>query len=174
MKLARFVSLVSFVFPINIYFIGDNLGTGIQIPFLRFQYTAAGLRTMFIWREVELVLNGIIGGRTALSILVWLGGSLLLIAAAILFLSNREIGKMGVITYGLGCALFVISTMIQYGPLFNGPAGVAIPIGLPLLVVVGYLLWRDAIGSGSIEKDDDASCTAPLNVLCSAEGDADD
>ena len=36
----------------------------------------------------------------------------------------------------------MISTMVQYGPLFHGPAGIAIPIGLPLLVVIGYLLWE--------------------------------
>jgi hypothetical protein len=42
-----------------------------------------------------------------------------------------------------GCALLAIPGMLQYGQLFNGPAGVCIPIGLPPpLVVVGCLLWK--------------------------------
>lgn len=36
-----------------------------------------------------------------------------------------------------------------------GPAGVAIPIELPLLNVIGYLLGKDAAGTGSVDEGDD-------------------
>ncbi len=180
MKLSRLASLASFFIPINLYFIGNFLGTGLQTPFLRIQDTPVGLQTMFIWREVELVLNGTIEGQTALSILVWMGGGLLLVAAAILILSNRRTERIGVITYGMGCVLFVSSTMLQYGPFFNGPAGVAIPIGLPLLAVIGCLLWKDVIARSAEEHGDgllgpdDASVAAPSSASGSAEATADE
>lgn len=124
------------------------------------------------------MLDGIIVGRTALSIFVWTGGTLLLVAAAILIFSNRRTGRTGVITYGLACVLFVISTMLQYGPLFKGPAGVAIPIGLPLLVVIGNFLWKDAAVTGTAdERDDDLSeeDDAPLlTAPAGADSGADD
>ena len=36
-----------------------------------------------------------------------------------------------------------------------GPAGLAIPIGLPLLAVIGSLLWKDAAGTGTADECDD-------------------
>ena len=132
---------------------------------------------MFIWQELQTLLNGAIDGRTAYSIIFWGGGTLLLIAAAIIILSNRVSGKKGIIAYGAGCAFFVISTMFQYGPFFNGPAGVAIPIGLPLLAVIGYLLWKDAAGTGTVdgcdddlaEEDDAAPLAASAGAVVSAD-----
>ena len=115
-----------------------------------FMETYLGWSIISIWREFQFVTDGIITGRTAFSILLWIGG----VACSspwqrFLILSNRGYGRRGVIVYGLGCALLMISTMVQYGPLFNGPAGIAIPIGLPLLIVIGYFLWKDAADTGS-------------------------
>lgn len=50
----------------------------------------------------------------------------------------------------------MVWTMLQYGPLFNGPAGVAIPIGLPLLAVIGYILWKDTASPDAMEEHNDA------------------
>lgn len=64
--------------------------------------------------------------------------------------------------------------MLQYGPLFHGPAGVCIPIGLPLLVVIGYLLRKDVPRSDSTEECDDASCAALLAASGRSDANADD
>ncbi len=67
--------------------------------------------------------------------------------------------------------------MDQYGPLFHGPAGIAIPIGLPLLVVIGYLLWKDAAGTGTVDECDDDFADeddAPLAAPAGADSSADD
>ncbi len=81
--------------------------------------------------------------------------------------------------YGLGCALLMVSTMVQYGPFFNGPAGIAIPIGLPVLIVIGYFLWKDAIVPTRWKRmtmtspnQDDASYAEPLAAPGSADAGA--
>ena len=58
------------------------------------------------------------------------------------------------------------------------PAGIAIPIGLPLLVVIGYLLWKDAAdtetgdeGDDDLAEEDDA---APRPAPAGADSSADD
>jgi hypothetical protein len=154
MKVSRFASLIPFIVPFNIYLIGNSLGWGVQFPILRVQDTVAGLNTIFIWQEIGLVLGGQIGGRTAISIFLWTASAILLAVAAGLFISNLVGVRRGLIVYGLGCALLVVATMFQYGPFFNGPAGVCIPIGLPFLIVIGYLLWKDANQPDATEEDD--------------------
>jgi hypothetical protein len=175
------MALIPFIFPINVYLIGDSFGAGLLFLLIRIQETTLGWSTIFIWQEFCYVADGIISGRSASSILLWLGGVVLLAVAAILILTSRESGKRGVIVYGLGWTLLVASTMIQYGPLFHGPAGIAIPIGLPLLIVLGYLLWKDATRvdlmeehDDSLPAPDDASGAAPLAASGSAEAIADD
>jgi len=34
------------------------------------------------------------------------------------------------------------SLIQQYGPLLHGPAGIAIPVGLPLVFAVGWWVYR--------------------------------
>ncbi len=149
--------LIPFIFPINVYLIGDSLGAGLQFALVRIQETYLGWSIIPLWREIQFITSGLITGRTAISILLWLIGVGFLLAAAILLVSNRKYGRRGVTIYGIGCALLMVSTMVQYGPLFNGPAGVAIPIGLPLLIVIGYFLWKDANRPAREDDDDDLS-----------------
>jgi hypothetical protein len=56
----------------------------------------------------------------------------------------------------------------------------AIPIGLPLLVLIGYLLWRDAAdtqttdeGDDDLSEEDDASYVTPLTAPAGADAGAD-
>lgn len=55
-----------------------------------------------------------------------------------------------------------------------GPAGVAIPIGLPLLIVIGYLPWKDANRVDPIPGNDEAPDLqdAPAPVTAPAGADA--
>lgn len=45
--------------------------------------------------------------------------------------------------------------MDRYGSLFHGPASIAIPIGLPLLIIVGSFLRIDAACADSMDEWDD-------------------
>ena len=177
MNLSKGMVLIPFIFPINVYLIGDSLGAGLQFALVRILETDFGWSVIPIWRELQFVTGGIITGRSAISILLWLIGVVLLIAGAISLVSHRKYGRRGVMVYGLGCALLMVSTMVQYGPLFHGPPGVAIPIGLPLLVVIGYLLWKDADAGAVDESDDDLADeddAPPLPASAGADTGADD
>ena len=58
-----------------------------------------------------------------------------------------------------------------------GPAGIAIPIGLPLLVVIGYYVWKDAAGTGTEDKsggDVTEPNDAPLAATARADSSGDD
>lgn len=175
MNLARGIPLIPFIFPINVYLIGGSIGAGFQLLLVRIVESFHGWSMIFLWRELEIVLNREITGRTAFSILFWVAGTALLALAAILIVSSHGDGRRNIKIYGLGCALLVISTIVQYGPLFHGPAGVAIPIGLPLLVIIGYLLWKDVARTGALDDDEvvettgAASLSAPVAPNASTE-----
>lgn len=56
-------------------------------------------------------------------------------------------------------------------------SGVCIPIGLPRLIVIGYLLWKDADNAAVDEGDDnlsDEDDAAPLPAPAGANSSADD
>ena len=175
---SKVIPLIPFILPINVFLIGDFFGAGLQFPLIRIQETHLGWSIIFIWREFWYVANGVITGRSAFSIHLWIGGVLLLVTAAVLLNSNRGHETRGVTVYGLACALLMGSTIVQYGPLFSGPAGVCVPIGLPLLVVIGYILWKDAADTGTTDESDDdlaeAGDAAPLPASAGADASADD
>jgi peptidoglycan/LPS O-acetylase OafA/YrhL len=181
MNLSKGISLIPIFSPVNFFIIGDSMGVGFQFPLVRMQETYLGWSTIFFWQEFWYIANGVIAGRSAFSILLWLGGVILLAAVAFLLFINRGYGRRGLTVFGLGCALLMISTMVQYGPLFHGPAGIAIPIGLPLLIVIGYFFWKEVARSdtaGEINDDlsesNSAPVAAPLAASASTDADAND
>jgi len=52
---------------------------------------------------------------------------------------------------GAGAA-FLLSCVAQYGPLFHGPEGVCIPVGLPLVFAAAWFVLR---GEGEEENRED-------------------
>lgn len=62
--------------PANIYAIGNAVGAGLRFPPLfLYQDTTYGASLIPVWREISYVTSGIIGGRSALSILLWVLGT---------------------------------------------------------------------------------------------------
>jgi len=40
-------------------------------------------------------------------------------------------------------AAFLLSCVAQYGLLFHGPAGLCVPVGLPLIFGIAWFVWRE-------------------------------
>ena len=145
--------LLALLLPVEIYVIGDALGAGIQCPLFRYQETYLGSSTITILRDLDYVAFGIISGRSALSILLRVGGSALLIAAAIYLAwkwqedydSFRK--PLALLVAGAGVA-YLLSCIAQYGPTLYGPAGFAVPVGVPLILAVAWYIVR-------VEEDDE-------------------
>ena len=139
--------LLALLLPVEIYVIGDALGAGIQCPLFRYQETYLGSSTITILRDLDYVAFGIISGRSALSILLRVCGSALLIAAAIYLAwkwqedydSFRK--PLALLVTGGGVA-YLLSCIAQYGPTFRGLSGFCVPVGVPLIAVIAVYIIK--------------------------------
>jgi hypothetical protein len=127
---------------VHIYIIGDWLGTGVQFPLFRYQETIFGKSFITITREMAYFYLGILKGKSVLSTSIWILGASLLVLACILAVFHPAV-RTRRIRGGLlvgGAVLLLLSLLIHYGPLLSGPAGLSIPVGVPVLVVIGVVL----------------------------------
>ena len=138
-------SLILLLIPINIYILGDFLGAGFQCPFFRFQETYLGSSLISIIMDFTYVMIGVYKDRSAVSVLLWILADLFLICASILLFLNQSLMKNALkkASYLLFFAgfCFIGSILFQYGPYLTGSAGVAIPIGIPILFVIGGWMY---------------------------------
>lgn len=143
--------LLLFIIPLNIYVIGPWIGTGVQWALFRYQETSYGTSFITLTRDFEYVTNGVLTGKTAISIAFWGAGTILLIIAflaiAVMIAEdmNDKMHLPGLLVIASGI-LYIVSCMAQYGPFFTGPAGISVPIGIPLILAVGWLIYSKTIG----------------------------
>ena len=147
----QILSVITLIIPINIFVIGDYLGASIQFPLLKYQITYMGSSTVTILHDFNYVISGIYTSKTAVSVFIWFFGVLILLLGIILIWvkshENIKIFKTTGILIMASALLFLVSTIVQYGLFFNGPAGIAIPIGLPVLFVIGsWIYWEGVQG----------------------------
>ncbi|MDI9633649.1 MAG: hypothetical protein QFX32_06285 [Methanolinea sp.] len=146
-RLPALLPLVLLAVPLHLYVIGDWLGTGVQWALFRYQETAYGPSLITVASDFGYIGTGLISGKTALSFLLWDAGGLLLSGAALLSLLPA-LGGRPAWTRPAGFAvaaagvLFTASCIVQYGPLLSGPAGISLPLGLPLVFSVAWLMVR--------------------------------
>ena len=143
--------LLLFVIPLNIYVIGEWIGTGIQWALFRYQDTLYGSNLITLTMDFEYITKGILTGKTVFSIAFWIAGTILFIIAFIalgvmvLEGMNEKKHLSGLLVIASGI-LYLASCMIQYGPFFRGPAGISIPVGIPLILAIGWLIYSKTIG----------------------------
>jgi hypothetical protein len=163
------------ILPQSIFVIGDYIAVGIRFPFFRLQVmlqSASGsgnvtqanpvFYSITIARELQYITRGIVGnvlGRTAVATYLWLAGLVILILSAVLVLSWQYFGYDDHARYPgplivLTGMLFLISAMVQYGPLLSGPSGYSVPVGIPLLWYCGYQFLQAAKGVAGDHKGD--------------------
>lgn len=129
--------------PANIYVIGNAIGAGLRFPLFLYQDTTYGASLIPVWREIFYVTSGTIGGRSAISILLWVLGTAFLIAAVVYFAVKREdcyevFRKPLALLVAGGAVAYLLSCVAQYGPTLYGPAGFAVPVGVPLILAVAW------------------------------------
>lgn len=127
-----------FLIPLQCFTIGDNLGAGIQGAVYRYQMTVQGNSLIPISYEIQYILWGIYQGKTALSVILWTCGSLILAGATIISLvylnaiTRYQLRYIIVLITG-SSILYMASCMIRYGPFLSGPSGISLPAGVLLL-----------------------------------------
>ena len=131
---------------------GDYTGIGIQGAVYRYQTSGYGTYFLPITREIVFVLNGTYFGRTALSILLWVSGTVLLACTTIygfLHVNDTSRDYYRQVACGLiaCCGIYLGSCIAQYGFFFHGMSGISFPVGIiaiPCWIIVLYY-YRDAI-----------------------------
>ena len=159
-KIYLILQSLIFLIPINLYIIGDWLGSGIQTLFFRYHETTLGNSVIFLHREMGFVLNGTLYGKSAYASAIWCFGVTLICIATLVILfayfkeENRLIKYAVLLNLG-GALLFTIAIIIQYGITFHGPAGIAIPLGIPVILGVAYFQYRSAINEITDTQEDE-------------------
>lgn len=143
------VILITFCFllPINFYVIGNNNGYGFQGAFYNYKFYESNGWLLPVTSDIGYVINGDYTGRTMLSVIFWFIGSIILFSATGLWLTIKPLKSIVcVVSYSLiiSGGFYFISIIFQYGPLFNGPAGISIPFGIPFLFIFGYLIFTSS------------------------------
>jgi len=146
-KVPVIFGLLLFLVPFNIYCIGDRVATGVQWALFRFQASDLGNSLILASRDLYYVTAGILKGTTALSTVVWLCGTVLLVAAfCLLVVSALRFARLvrpaglAIIVSGI---LFLLADIVQYGIAFHNLHGYALPVGGPLVLVVGAWCYRE-------------------------------
>lgn len=134
--------LVCFIIPLHVYSIGTGQGIGIQGSFYRYQETEYGPMIITLTKDISYVTSGIYTGRTALSIGLWLAGTISLVIATLLYLIRPDFSHpyfpqlSGFLLIGAG-VFYIASCIAQFGLLLNGGAGMSMPYGGFFLMVLG-------------------------------------
>lgn len=165
----QILSILTLIIPVNIFVIGNYLGAGIQFSLSKYQITYMGSSTITIFRDITYLMDGIYSNKTALSVFIWLLGVITLIFGIffIWFIShenNKNIKITGILII-LSALLFLVSTTVQYGLFFNGPAGIVIPIGLPVLFVIGGWMYWEGVKDKVRDQEEEVQGVGEENWL---------
>jgi hypothetical protein len=135
-----------FIVPVHFFVIGDGYGYGIQGLTYKYQITTYGESFIPLSYESGYVLDNILTGKTAYSIIVWIIAVIFYTIGMLLYLvgyDEQTSKKIRICTWFIVGSLVLMtgSSMIQYGPFFMGPAGVSILFGLPFLFFTGWSMY---------------------------------
>lgn len=139
-----------FCVPVSVYVIGSMLGAGVQFPLFRYQETYMGTNIITIARDLRYVLEGTITGRSALMPLFWTAGIVSGLAGLASVAVPPRMHKLysprrgGICIMGAGL-LYLLALIAQYGPTFSSSGGFAVPVGVPVLVAAGWLVWSGTL-----------------------------
>ena len=130
---------------------GNNFGKGIQWVFFRYQVTILG-------NKFTPILNSIT--YEPFESILGVGILFLVVSYILLFYRMKgSIKKAGLLTV-IGGMLILCSCIVQYDILFSGPEGVSIPVGIPLILVLGFLMYLrspDDFDTSSCKKEQPGS-----------------
>ena len=156
--LAGTLLLFCFVIPLHVYSIGADQGIGIQGTFYRYQVTGYGSMMITMMQDIWYVTSGTYSGRTALSIVLWVTGSIFLVIATLIHLIRPDFNQYNLTVSGfflIGAGLlYIISSIAQFGLFFHGSAGVSLPFGGFSLMTLGIyiMMYPSLLSSPPLKK----------------------
>jgi len=135
-----------FFLPLQCFIIGDDQGLGIQGAVYRYQITGNGISLIPVTYEIDYVTSGFYHGKTAMSVILWVAGTFVLVCSVLLslILVNRiDPFTIQFIFVGVtsSCILYLGSLVFQYGVFFSGPAGTSLPVGILIMLLSAIFLY---------------------------------
>jgi len=152
-KILLFLQCVILLIPLNVYMWGNWLLVNVQWAFVRYQQSPFGPSIIPGYKDIVYIVQGQTTGiYNILAASFWAIGSVLLLLALVLTLiawvKKRPglTGTAGIITLCSGI-LFCFSALVRF------IGGFSIPIGVPLILLIGWWMYRQK----PEQKDDDNS-----------------
>ena len=146
------IALLTLFIPIQIFVIGDFYGGGFQTALFRYEDTIFGSFIVLISHDIWSVITGNAVGLYALGLVLWvIAACFLLVTLVLLCTGKKDFGRK-MVTGGklivISALLFCSSIISQYGVLFHNIMGISVPLGLPLLVLVGFWMYTEGVKAG--------------------------
>lgn len=146
-KNAAILQILLYLSPMNIYLIGDRMGSGIQWLFFRYHQTSIGNGFILLNREIVFVTSGVLIGRSAIATLIDVIGVGLIVVATLLIAMDYLNDKSAYLKWAAminfaGAIVLLISALFQYGITLQGLSGIDIPFGVPIILIIAFWQYR--------------------------------
>jgi hypothetical protein len=137
--------LICFFLPLNFFIMGENTGYGFQSVLYQYKVSGYGNNMFTLSQDINYVLLGIYSEKTMMSVIFWGIGSIIFIISSIIWIINWDsvifFNRVSAVMLIISGIFYVVSVWSQYGIFFNGPAGLSIPFGVPLIFIIGYVIF---------------------------------
>ncbi|MFA5330753.1 MAG: hypothetical protein WC342_00090 [Methanoregula sp.] len=148
---------LALLLPVNIVGTTDFVMCGIQWGLVRYTHEAGGDQLLSFSSELYSVVTGTLTSGNAPAAILWGTGVIILLAA--LFINIVSLWQMtgtwsrraGAVTIAAGFC-FLVADIARYGPLFSGPAGWCIPLGIPAIFILGIWGWRQSFEDPGVRE----------------------
>lgn len=164
-KIPLLLQCLIFLIPLNFYIVGDLILVNAQWALFRYQQFSLGNSLILGYQDIIYIQKGLSTGLYNIAAtLFWTAGAVILLIGLIISLvayTQKESEKMTTASYfTLAGGIFLgLSAIFR----FNG--GFAIPVGVPVILVTGWWMYRLAEESDESEEseeiDDDADEVVP-------------
>jgi hypothetical protein len=158
-KLSLIFQCLIFLIPLNIYMWGDWILVNVQWAFFRYQQSHYGNSLILGYKDMLYILNGQSTGLYNIAAAVfWTTGVIILIAGLIITIvahTRKESDKLKTASYfTMAGGIFLgLSALCR----FNG--GFAIPVGVPIILIIGWWMCKEA--DKPDETENEAENVAP-------------
>jgi hypothetical protein len=160
-KLSLIFQCLIFLIPLNIYMWGDWILVNVQWALFRYQQSPYGDSLIVGYKDILYILQGLSTGLYNIAAAVfWTAGVLILLAGLIITLvayTRKESDKLKTASYfTLAGGIFLgLSALCR----FNG--GFAIPVGVPIILIIGWWMYREADKPDETENEPEDIAPGP-------------
>jgi hypothetical protein len=142
-----------FLIPLNIYMWGDWLLVNAQWALFRYQQSAYGHSLILGYKDITYIFLGMTTGIFSIAAaLFWTAGAVILLIGLVITIFAVILDKSGFIKKA---SYFTLCGGIFLGisALGRFVGGFSIPIGIPVILYIGWRMYQDNEGESAFEEE---------------------